>query len=117
VTSVTWSRCFVVLRGTRARLRAQRGPDGVQASFILAMRERAPKLFKELSKSGKLDEFVQLKTMQAHRLFLDLTKDAPKGSGGSPAQPWRREAEEQVMGSCWNSTGATSRASTKEMFC
>jgi hypothetical protein len=65
--------------------------------YMQAMRECVPKMFQELSKSGELDEFVQLKAMEAHRLFLELTKDAPKGSGGGPAQPWRREAEEQVM--------------------
>ncbi len=65
--------------------------------YMQAMRECVPKMFQELSKSGELEEFVQLKAMEAHRLFLELTKDAPKGSGGGPAQPWRREAEEQVM--------------------
>jgi hypothetical protein len=54
-------------------------------------------MFQELSNSGELDEFLQLKAMEAHQLFLDLTKDAPRASGGGPAQPLRREAEEQVM--------------------
>ncbi|HWN52791.1 MAG TPA: hypothetical protein VNO18_23770 [Xanthobacteraceae bacterium] len=64
--------------------------------YLPAMRERAPKMFQELNESEELDGFVQLKASEAHRLFLDLTKDA-RGAGGGPAQPWRSKAQERVM--------------------
>ncbi len=65
--------------------------------YLLAMQEQNPKMYRRLKASGELERFVQLKADEARRLFLELTKDAPKNPGGFPSLPWAREAEEQVL--------------------
>jgi hypothetical protein len=44
--------------------------------YVLAMGERAPKMFKALCKSGRLEEHLQEKSVEAHRLFAQLTAGA-----------------------------------------
>jgi hypothetical protein len=61
------------------------------------MRDRAPKLLLELRKSGQLEKHLQEKSLEAHRLFEELTSGAPKLQSGYPEQPWARQAEEQVF--------------------
>ena len=65
--------------------------------YLLAMREKAPKLFNSLSRSGKLDEHLRQKTKQAHEMFDDLTKKAPKLPNGLPKAQPRIEAERLVL--------------------
>jgi len=65
--------------------------------YLLAMRDRAPKMFKELRATGRLEQHLALKAREAKAMFEDLTKDAPKEPGGYPRQPQAREAEEQVL--------------------
>jgi hypothetical protein len=64
--------------------------------YLQAMQAQAPKMFKELSRTGELERFATLKTRQATLRFQELTKDAPKEPGGHPRAPFAREAEEQV---------------------
>jgi hypothetical protein len=60
--------------------------------YLLAMRERDPKLFMELRRSGKLDQHLQEKTTEAHNLLDLLLSGHP-----NPSLPQRREAQEQVF--------------------
>ena len=64
--------------------------------FLQAMQEQNLPMYRRLKASGELERFVQLKANEAHRLFLELTKDAPKEPSGYPSQPFAREAEEQI---------------------
>ncbi len=65
--------------------------------YLLAMREQAPKMFNQLRRTGALDAHVKPKSKEAHRLFADLTADAPTLPSGYPKEPWAREAEQQVF--------------------
>jgi hypothetical protein len=65
--------------------------------YVLAMRERAPKMFKALCRSGRLKEHLQEESVEAHRLFDQLMAGVPMEESGYPKQPWAREAEEQVF--------------------
>jgi hypothetical protein len=66
--------------------------------FFVVMQDQNPKMFRNLRESGELDRFVQMKANEAHRLFLELTKDAPRGPDGQPTMQAAREAEEQIKG-------------------
>ena len=46
--------------------------------FLLAMRERDPKLFQALSRSGRLDQFLQQKSLEAHQLLKEIMEQEPK---------------------------------------
>jgi hypothetical protein len=65
--------------------------------YLQAMRQQAPQMFNRLRRTGALDKHVQDKTAEAHRMFNDLTANAPKLPSGQPKEPWAREAEEQVL--------------------
>ncbi len=65
--------------------------------YLLAMREQAPKMFNRLRRTGAMDAHLQQKSEEAHRMFDELTADAPKLPSGHPREPWAREAEEQVF--------------------
>lgn len=64
-------------------------------AYMSAMQDQNQKLYRRLRDSGELDRFVEMKAREAHRMFQELTKDAPK-ENGYPKQPFAREAEEQV---------------------
>lgn len=64
--------------------------------YLTAMREQAPKMFNRLNREGKLEAFVNEKVQEAHRMFEELTKDAPKEPGGYPREPEASVAEEAV---------------------
>ena len=68
-----------------------------KAPYLQAMRERAPRMFNHLRRSGALDAHVQKKTAEAHLMFEELTASAPKLPSGLPEQPYRSEAERQVL--------------------
>lgn len=51
----------------------------LKAQYLQAVREQAPSLFKRLSKSGQLEEEARLASVEANRMFRELTKDGPKG--------------------------------------
>lgn len=59
--------------------------------YLNLMRERAPKLFNQLRKSGQMDAHLQAKMDEAFRMRDELSKDRPN----DPMT--RREIEEQVM--------------------
>ena len=65
--------------------------------YLQALRDQAPKLFNRLRRTGALNAHLEQKSKDAHRLFDDLTADAPKLPNGLPEQPHRREAEHQVL--------------------
>lgn len=55
-------------------------------------------MFKELCRSGRLDEHLQEKSMEAHALLDQLLASEPKGVDGLPKDPQtERLAEEQVL--------------------
>lgn len=67
--------------------------------YLLAMRERAPKMFVELCRGGQLDQHVQEKSLEAHTLLNQLLASEPKGIDGLPKDPQAlRLAEEIVLG-------------------
>jgi hypothetical protein len=67
-----------------------------QAQYLQAMRQKAPGMFNRLNKSGDLDRHARLKSMEAEKMFRDLTRDAPKEKDGQVTLQSRREAEEYV---------------------
>jgi len=64
--------------------------------YLFSMREQAPKMFMELRRSGKLDQHLQEKSEEAHRLLEELLKGKPKDSHGLYDPADKREAEEIV---------------------
>ncbi|MEE8309080.1 MAG: hypothetical protein V3R34_01655 [Hyphomicrobium sp.] len=68
-----------------------------KAPYLMAMREQAPKMFNQLRRTGAMDAHVQAKSVEAHKLFDYLTKDAPKLESGIPENPYRSRAESQVF--------------------
>lgn len=68
-----------------------------ETPYLHAMRDRAPKMFNQLVRSGQMEEHLQEKSTEAHRMFEELTADAPKLPNGLPRDPWGREAEEVVF--------------------
>jgi hypothetical protein len=67
-----------------------------RAQYLQAMRDQAPDLFKQLTKSGQLIEQASLKARQAGKMFRNLTRDAPRDKAGELSLQASREAEEQV---------------------
>jgi len=66
--------------------------------FLVVMQDQNLKMYRELQTRGELDRFVEMKANEAHLLYLELTKDAPRGPDGRPAMQAAREAEELVKG-------------------
>jgi hypothetical protein len=67
--------------------------------YLFAMRERAPKMFVELCRSGLFDQYLQEKSIEAHALLEQLLAREPKGIDGLPKDPQAlRLAEEIVLG-------------------
>jgi hypothetical protein len=64
--------------------------------YLVAMQDQNPKMYRALKKAGDLERFLTLKANEAHRLYLEITKDAPKDQTGQPTLQAAREAEEQV---------------------
>jgi hypothetical protein len=64
--------------------------------YLQAMRVQAPKMFNRLRRTGAMDAHLAMKSAEAHRMFEELTADAPKQANGLPMQPYLREAEEIV---------------------
>lgn len=68
-----------------------------QHPYLVAMQDQNMKMYRALKKSGDLHRFVQLKANEARRLYLELTRDAPKQANGQPTMQAAREAEERVQ--------------------
>jgi hypothetical protein len=69
-----------------------------RTSYIQAMNQQAPQMFRELRKTGKLEAFADQKAEEARQLFSLLTKDAETlpGTGVLRDPNVEREATEQV---------------------
>lgn len=65
--------------------------------YLYAMRERAPKMFNRLRRTGALNKHLQDKSREAHQMFRMLTEGAPTLPNGYPRDPEAREAEQQVL--------------------
>jgi hypothetical protein len=65
--------------------------------YVLAMREQAPQMFRELRQSGKLDEFLQERSVEAHHMLKELLAQRPKDRDGLSYTSDRRWAEEVVL--------------------
>jgi hypothetical protein len=48
-----------------------------KGTYLLAMREQAPKMFMELRRSGKLDQHLQEKSTEAHQMLRELLAQKP----------------------------------------
>ena len=68
-----------------------------KAPYVMAMSEQAPKMFMRLRRTGALDKHLQDKSIEAHRMYDELTVNAPKLASGQPAMPYHQIAERQVM--------------------
>ena len=68
-----------------------------KSPYLHAMRDRAPKMFNQLVRSGQIEAHLQEKSAEAHRMFRELTPEAPTLPNGVPKDPWAREAEEAVL--------------------
>jgi hypothetical protein len=69
-----------------------------KGQYLMAMRQRAPKMFVELCKSGQLDHHVREKSVEAHALLDQLLANEPKDVAGLPKDlQASRIAEEMVM--------------------
>jgi hypothetical protein len=80
-----------------------------KSQYLQAMRDRAPQMFKELTKSGELLAFAEQKTKEAHRLFRELLRqNRPEGKDGKPSLRQEREAEEQVKAQLFEFPSAAS---------
>jgi hypothetical protein len=64
--------------------------------YLLAMREQAPGMFKELVRSGKMEEHLQAKSEEAHSMLQRLLASVPKDPYGQPQMELARAAEEIV---------------------
>jgi hypothetical protein len=62
-----------------------------QEPYLPAMRERAPKMFRELVRHGRMEQHLKQKTAEAYDLLDQLLAHNP-----NPGLAQRREAEEQV---------------------
>ena len=60
--------------------------------YLLAMRDQAPKMFRELSRHGRLEQHLQQKSQEAHGLLEQFLQHNP-----NPSLAERREAEERVF--------------------
>lgn len=64
-----------------------------KAPYLRAMRDRAPRLFNQLRRSGLLEKHLRDKSAEAHRMFDELTANLPKPL----TDQQYREAERQVL--------------------
>lgn len=67
-----------------------------KAPYLMAMREQAPQMFKELRKAGKMDEHLQQMSRQAHQMLKELLANKPKRQDGHPTNQALIEAEQIV---------------------
>ncbi|WP_370641500.1 TnpV protein [Halorhodospira sp. 9622] len=80
------------LRGICKRGRAME----IKMPYLRAMQERAPQIYRELMRSGTMEEHLSEVSKQAHAMYRELTANAPKYPDGVVKEPHHREAEEIV---------------------
>ena len=66
--------------------------------YLSVMQERSPAMFRELTKSGELDEFVEMQFREATRLFEEITQGRERDESGQLTMQAIREADELVKG-------------------
>ena len=66
------------------------------STYLPAMREQAPKMFMELRRAGKLDEFLHQREVEAAEMLKGLLANKPKNKWGNYSLADEREAEEIV---------------------
>lgn len=62
-----------------------------KSPYLHALRERAPKMFMDLRRHGRLEQHLDLKSKEAHEMLRDLLQGKEH-----PSLPEQREAEEIV---------------------
>ena len=66
--------------------------------YVLAMRDQAPRMLRELSRTGALQAHLNAKSREAHRLFEKLTAHLPKLPNGEVRDTAaRQQAERSVL--------------------
>lgn len=65
--------------------------------YLMAMRDRAPRMFNRLRRSGEMEAHLQEKAAEASRMFDEMTATAPKLPNGLPELEHRRAAERTVL--------------------
>jgi len=83
--------------------------------YVVAMQEQNRKMYRHLRDTGELDRFIQLKANEAHRLYLELTRDTPTGPDGQLTLQAAREAEEQVKAMMFEFPDVTTTAEQDEL--
>ena len=67
-------------------------------AYVLAMRDQAPRMLRELNKTGALQALLNAKAKEAQAMFDELTARLPKLPNGVVRDPAaRQEAERQVL--------------------
>lgn len=70
----------------------------IKEAYVLAMREQAPRMFNELSRTGALQAHLQAKAVEASEMFDRITANLAKSSNGIVQDTAaRHEAERQVL--------------------
>lgn len=65
--------------------------------YLLAMRDRAPRMLRELSKTGALQAHLNAKSREAHRMFEELTAHLPKLPNGVVRDTAARQQAERLV--------------------
>jgi len=66
--------------------------------YLLAMRDRAPKMFNRLRRTGAMNAHLQAKSLEAHRMYEELAKGKERlPSGLVRSASSRQQIEEQVF--------------------
>lgn len=69
-----------------------------KSTYLLAMRQQAPKMYRELLRSGEMEEFLDLMNAEAHKMYHQLTEHEPKLPNGVVASPSaNRDAERAIL--------------------
>ena len=71
--------------------------EDFKSLYVNALRDQNPKEFQRLRRLGQLEQHLEEKSLAASALYRDLVAGAPRDPGGAVKQPWRREAEEQML--------------------
>jgi len=67
----------------------------IKNQYVLAMRERAPKMSNRLRRRGEMEQHLQEKAEEAAAMYEAMTAKAPRWDNGLVEQPHRREAEDK----------------------
>lgn len=65
--------------------------------YLAVMREQAPKMFQALVRSGRMDQHVQEKAIEAHNMLEDLLANEPKLPSGAVRNPEAQARAEEIV--------------------